>query len=84
MKVAVTVLLEFMVIVVGLVDPLKSPLQLENNHPESGVAVSVTTVPASYVPPGGFNVTVPLPTVLTVKVYCTPSWCAEVSKMTVL
>ena len=46
-NVAVTVRLALMVIVVGLADPLRSPLQPENWKPEAGVAVSVTTVPAA-------------------------------------
>ena len=45
-KVAVTVRFTLIVIVVGLADPLRSPLQPEKTKPAAGVAVRVTTVPA--------------------------------------
>ena len=38
-----------------------SPCQLVKTQPGSGNAVSVTAVPAGYVPPGGSGVTVPRP-----------------------
>jgi hypothetical protein len=44
-KVAVTERSPFMVIVVGLAEPVRSPLQPANWKPEAGMAVSVTTVP---------------------------------------
>ena len=43
----------------GSCAPLRSPPQLEKTNPVSGTGVSVTTVPASCVPPGGFCVTEP-------------------------
>jgi hypothetical protein len=45
-KLAITLLLLFMVMVIGLRDPPASPLQVLNAHPEFGFAVSVTTSPA--------------------------------------
>jgi hypothetical protein len=44
-KVAVTALLPFMVIVTGLAVPEASPLHPENDHPVDGVAVSWTLEP---------------------------------------
>ena len=44
-KVAVTTLFPFIVIVVGLVVPVAPPLQLLNAYPELGVAVNVTCSP---------------------------------------
>ena len=44
-KFATTLLLEFMVMVVGFAVPARLPLQLSNRNPAPGVAVSVTTVP---------------------------------------
>ncbi len=69
---AVTVLLAFMVMVSGFAEPERSPDQLSNSHPVSGLAVKVTTVPSLYVPPEGFRFTLPDPEVLTVKSYCVP------------
>ena len=72
-KLAVTVLLPFIVMVAGLVLPLRSPLQELKLYPALGVAVAVkvTIVPALYVPPAGFRVTIPAPEGLTevVRVY---------------
>jgi hypothetical protein len=47
-KVAVTDLFAFMVIVVGFVLPVRSPLQPVNDQPATGVAVRVTIVPEEY------------------------------------
>jgi hypothetical protein len=46
-KVAVIVLLPVIVTVVGLVLPVRSPLQWSKLQPGSGIAVSVTTVPSA-------------------------------------
>ena len=45
MNIAVSDLLPFMVMVSGLVLPVKAPLQPENTEPCAGVAVIVTAVP---------------------------------------
>ena len=45
MKFAVIVLFPFIVMVVGFVVPVRSPLQWLNVHPVSGIAVNVTVVP---------------------------------------
>jgi len=68
--VAVTDLLSSIVIVSGFVDPDRSPDHPVNEASPVGIAVSVTGVPESYIPPGGFRVTEPGPTVFTVNVYC--------------
>ena len=44
-KLAVTLVLAFIVTVVVVLLPLAPPLQLVNVKPEAGVAVNVTTVP---------------------------------------
>jgi hypothetical protein len=44
-KVVVTVFAEFIVIVVGLAEPERAPLQPAKLEPVAGVAVRVTTVP---------------------------------------
>ncbi len=44
-KVAVTDLFPSVVMEVGFVDPLRSPLQLVKLDPAAGLAVTVTTVP---------------------------------------
>jgi hypothetical protein len=44
-KLAVTLLLPFIVRVIGLADPLASPLQELNVYSEFGVAVNVSTSP---------------------------------------
>ena len=44
-KLAVTLVLAFIVIVVVVLLPLAPPLQLVNVKPDAGVAVNVTTVP---------------------------------------
>ena len=62
-------MLPFMVSVVGLVEPVTAPLQLEKLYPLVGVAVRVTTVPEVYFPPAqldaGLTPTLPLPLGLT-------------------
>jgi hypothetical protein len=45
-KLAVTLLLLFMVRVIGFADPLASPLHELNVYPDIGIAVSVTWSPA--------------------------------------
>ena len=45
-NVAVTVRFALIVIVAGLAEPLRSPLQPEKTKPAPALAVSVTTVPA--------------------------------------
>ena len=59
----------FIVRVVGLVEPVSEPLQLEKLYPLVGVAVRVTTVPEVYFPPAqldaGLTPTLPLPLGLT-------------------
>ena len=69
MKVAVTALLLFIVIVAGLVEPDKLPLQPANVQPAAGTAVNVTTVPDVYEAWFGTLVTLPEPTVLTDREY---------------
>ena len=58
-----------MVIVVGLVEPVTAPLQLEKLYPLLEVAVRVTTVPEVYLPPvqfgAGLAPIAPLPLGLT-------------------
>ena len=61
MNVAVSDLLLFSVTVTGLALPLTAPLQPANDDPTLAVAVTVTTVPEAYTPPGGFKPIVPLP-----------------------
>src|SRR5512145_782600 len=52
----------------GLADPLASPLQLPKRQVTfEGTGVSVTTVPARYVPPGGESSTLPPPVTPTVR-----------------
>ena len=69
MKLAVTDLSPFMVTVVGLIEPVTDPLQLEKEYPLARVAVKVTTVPEVYLPPvqlaTGLTPTLPLPLGLT-------------------
>ena len=56
-----------------MVVPEASPLQPSNWNPASGVAVKVTTVPSSYVPPVGFGLVVTVPSVaLIVNAYVNP------------
>jgi hypothetical protein len=59
-KVAVMDLLPSIVIVVGLVLPVRFPDQLPKVYPAAGTAVTVTTVPDEYGPVVGFKVTEPL------------------------
>ncbi len=61
-KLAVTVLFPSIVRVVGLTPPVRSPVHSTKWWWSAGSAVRLTTVPASYVPPGGASVTVPPPT----------------------
>jgi len=58
------------VIDVELTVPERSPDQLSNTQPESGIASTSTTVPSRYVLPEA-GVTTPLPTTLDVRVYST-------------
>ena len=58
---AVTAIFESTVMVSVILRPLRSPLQPLKTQPISGAAVSVTTVPCSYTPPGGSKVTLPEP-----------------------
>src|SRR5438093_13732433 len=66
-NVAVTLLAASIVIVVGLVEPARSPLHPLNRYPAEALAFSVTTVPGLYAPPGGFKDTLPEPTTFTVR-----------------
>ncbi len=66
-KLAVTVVLEFIVTVPALAPPV-APVQLLNEYPLFAFAVKFTTVPATYCVPqfaAVFTVTLPLPLGLT-------------------
>ena len=63
-----TDLLLLIVMVVGFVFPVRSPLQWLNVHPEFVIAVSVTMVPYGYVVWSGFLFTVPFPSIFIVSV----------------
>ena len=67
--VAITFLSLSIVMVTGLVFPLKSPLQPVNTWPESEATVKVISVPALWRFPGGSMVMLPGPFVLTSKEY---------------
>jgi hypothetical protein len=60
-KVAITDFAEFIVMVVGLAEPLRSPLHPVKLEPAAGVAVRVTIVPEAYVPPVGLREIEPVP-----------------------
>ncbi len=57
LKWAVTLLSEFIVMVVGFVFPERSPLQWSKAYSKElvGAAVSITTVPEGRLPPGGIT-----------------------------
>ena len=78
-KVAVTVLALFMLMEVGFVLPVRSPLQPLKLQPETGLAVRVTIVPEAYVAWSGFLVTDPEPTMFTVKAYWSGGSCVKVA-----
>ena len=68
-KTDVTLLSESKTIETGFVLPDTSPDHSKNSHPVSASAVIVTTLPWTYLPPGGFRVTLPEPLVLSVRSY---------------
>ncbi len=68
-KETVTVLSPLIVMVVGFVDPERSPLHPEKLHPADGVVVIWTVDPEAYDAWLEFSETVPWPTVETVSVY---------------
>ena len=61
-------LLLFITIVLGLVEPVRSPVQWSKCHPLAALAVHCTDVPEAYEPPGGFNAMLPEPVTLVVSV----------------
>jgi len=75
-KVAVTTLLASIITAVGFVLPVAAPLQALNCQFGEAFAVNKTTVPEMYTGRFGFFVTVPLPTMFTVKVNVTGGGCA--------
>jgi hypothetical protein len=80
-KVAITVSLPFIVIVVGLAVVLTrslEPLQLLKVQPVSGIAVNCTELPTGQKDPGGFWETLPEPSAVTVRLYPTPMQLANV------
>jgi hypothetical protein len=76
-------LFAFIVIVAGFVEPVRSPLQPTKETPGDGVAVSVTSVPDAYAPPGGDSITVPAPTTFTVSVKPEPVTVKELALVAV-
>jgi len=67
-KVAVIVLSLFIVIVAGLMNPVRSPDQLLNCQPLNGIAVNCTFSLLLYVVLSGFLVTEPEPTIFIINV----------------